>query len=132
MTMLAVPLPPSPEPSRPVHRVTWRQCLYAAVGLIWWVVLAHFLVSPPEIGWWVVLLIWAPAMVGIDYGISTGLLATEPHESTPTHAPCCGCGDLWPRQLLRVEDGLWCPQCETEPVSIELDNEMPAQVGVVR
>lgn len=136
MTQLAVPLPPksdaaTPEPQRPVHRLTWRQCIYAAVGLLWCVLLAHCLVAPEPVGlaWWAMLVYWVPGMVLIDYGVSAGWLDTDLPEPTPTHWRCYVCGDLVPRQPMRLEDGLVCPTCEPAPVSIELDNDLPVEVA---
>ena len=119
MTSLSAPIPPTPDPA-PVMRVTWRHCFYCAVGLVWWVLLAHFLLWPPAIGWWAVLLAWVPGMVVIDVAVSHRWLDTEPVEATPTHMPCCGCGAFMPRHLLRADDGLCCPACATKPISTEV------------
>jgi len=102
-----------------VHRLTWRQCVYGALAACWLLTLAHFLVAGvTHPGWWAVLLYGWPGLVGIDYGVSSGMLDIEEEPQPPTEWACAICGDLRPLSALIECDGLICRTHLTDGTSL--------------
>lgn len=123
MTQLAVPIPPRSSGSeKPVVRVSWRVLLLGAHS---WAVLlgaGYLIVWQAPLWIWLAALPVASIVTVMVVGITGGWFSDAPpvFEATLTHAPCTGCGHLWPKHQLRVEDGFWCPTCPTAPVSLEV------------